>query len=57
MVEFLRLRPTQLTREHLASVAPAAEVRPLLEAAGSAYERLGATPDHQAVRSRLLALA
>jgi DNA-binding SARP family transcriptional activator len=45
------------TREHLASVAPAAAVRALLEAAGSTYERLGAAPDHQAVRSRLLALA
>ena len=45
------------TREHLARVAPAAAVRPLLVAAGSAYEWLGATPDHQAVKSRLLALA
>ena len=36
---------------------PAAAARPLLQAASSAYERLGAVPGHRAVQSRLLALA
>ena len=45
------------TREQLATVVPAAAARPLLEAAGSTYERLGATPGHRAVKERLLTLA
>jgi hypothetical protein len=45
------------TREHLATVVPAAEARSLLEAAGATYQRLGATPGHQAVKDRLLTLA
>jgi hypothetical protein len=43
--------------EDLAAVAPAAAARPVLEAASSAYEQLGAVPGHRAVQSRLLALA
>jgi hypothetical protein len=45
------------TREDQAAVVPAAAARPLLQAASSAYERLGAVPGHRAVQSRLLALA
>jgi hypothetical protein len=45
------------TREHLATVVPASQARPLLEAAGSTYQRLGATPGHQAIKDRLLKLA
>jgi hypothetical protein len=44
-------------REQLATVVPAAEARSLLEAAGSTYQRLGATPGHRAIRDRLLTLA
>ena len=43
------------TREHLASVAPAAEARPLLEAALATYERLACAPRGRAVRARLRA--
>ncbi|HET9005932.1 MAG TPA: hypothetical protein VFQ04_04390, partial [Actinomycetes bacterium] len=43
------------TRELLASVAPAAEVRSLLEAALATYERLGCAPRERAVRARLRA--
>lgn len=39
------------------AAGPAAAARPLLQAASSAYERLGAVPGHRAVQSRLLALA
>jgi hypothetical protein len=45
------------TREDQAAVVPAADARPLLQAASSAYKRLGAVPGHRAVQSRLLALA
>jgi hypothetical protein len=45
------------TREHLATVVPASQARSLLEAAGSTYQRLGATPGHQAIKDRLLPLA
>ena len=43
------------TREHLASVAPAAEARSLLEAALATYERLACAPRGRAVRARLRA--
>jgi class 3 adenylate cyclase len=43
------------TREHLASVAPAAEAWSLLEAALATYERLACAPRGRAVRARLRA--
>jgi hypothetical protein len=41
------------TREHLASVAPAAEALSPLEAALATYERLACAPRGRAVRARL----
>jgi hypothetical protein len=43
------------TRERLAEIVPAAQARPLLEAALATYALLGARPRHEAVRSRLQA--
>ena len=41
------------TREHLAALEPAGTARPLLQAALSTYERLGAVPRQQALRVAL----